>query len=147
MTDDVSTKAMDLFDGKYNCAQAVFKAVLEHKGIILDKATDIASGFGGGITYSGQQCGAISGALMALGVLIGESISDVREHKAETYRFSKEFHKRFNEKFCSILCDALVDVDMSDNDARKKAIDDGVFSEICPKFVGWSAETVLDIVR
>jgi C_GCAxxG_C_C family probable redox protein len=146
LTDDVAQKAIDLFDGPYNCAQAVFKAVLEHKDIKSHRATDIAAAFGGGIVYTAQQCGAVSGALMALGILAGEKITDVREHKGETYRLSKEFHKRFKQEFGTIICDGLVNVNMADDAAKKKAIDEGHFAEICPKFVGFSAATVLDLV-
>ena len=146
LTKDVANKALAHFENDYNCAQAVFKAILDHKGIALDRATDLAAGFGGGISFSGQQCGAISGGLMSIGVLVGETITDVRDHKWETFRLCKEFQKRFTEKFGTIRCDDLTGINMSDENALTKAIDEGVFSEICPKFVGWSAETVLELV-
>jgi len=61
------TKAIELFDQRYNCAQAVFLAYSddlseEEKDIALK----LASGFGGGIAGTGEVCGVITGAVMAL---------------------------------------------------------------------------------
>jgi hypothetical protein len=48
MNEGVVVKAAELFDSECNCAQAVFKAVVEHTGINIGRATDIAAGFGEG---------------------------------------------------------------------------------------------------
>ncbi|MHA2425288.1 MAG: C-GCAxxG-C-C family protein, partial [Candidatus Thorarchaeota archaeon] len=116
------------------------------KGISLEKATNIAAGFGAGISFSGQQCGAISGAMMAIGVLLGERITDVETQRKETYRLTREFQKRFKERFGTIVCDELIEIDMGNMDAVEKANDDGVFLEKCPNYIGWVVETVFELV-
>ena len=137
--------ASKFFSNEYNCAQAVFRATLEHKGVYFEKGTQLASGFGGGITYTGQQCGALSGAIMAIGLLVGNKVSDVREHKAETYRLSAELLSRFKEQFGTIICDSLTGVKMSDSEAKKKAIEQGHFQEVCPKFVKETVRIVTEM--
>ena len=138
-------KARSYFESNHNCAQSVLRALLEHKGIHIDQATQFAAGFGAGITYSGQQCGAISGAMMAIGILEGLKNSDTRQHKARTYDLSSELHKRFSEKFDSIICDELTGIDMSDSEMLKKANDASHFQEICPKFIEAAVRIVMDM--
>ncbi len=137
--------ASKYFSNEYNCAQAVFRAILEHKGAYFDEGTQLASGFGGGITYTGQQCGALSGAIMAIGLLVGKKVSDVREHKAETYKRSSELLSRFKEQFGTIICDDLTGVNMSDLEVKKKAIERGHFEEVCPKFVKETVRILTDM--
>jgi C_GCAxxG_C_C family probable redox protein len=145
MTDTPEKKALRYFSSDYNCAQSVFLALLEHKGLPLDRAAQIAAGFGGGITHSGQQCGALSGAMMAIGVLEGVETSDVKQHKATTYRLSAELLERFKEVFETIRCDDLTGVDMSDQEALERASKEGVFSKVCPGYVEKAVRIVMDL--
>lgn len=52
----------------YNCAQAVLIPFAEKQGMTVEQAYAVAQAFGGGMQI-GSICGAVTGALMALGVL------------------------------------------------------------------------------
>lgn len=52
----------------YNCAQAVFVPFAEELGIPTEQAIATAAHFGAGMRM-GSTCGAVTGALMALGLL------------------------------------------------------------------------------
>ena len=136
-------KALSYFESNYNCAQSVLRALLEHKGIHIDQASQIAAGFGGGIAHSSQQCGAISGAMMAIGILEGLTNCDVQQHKSKTYELSTKLHTKFKTEFSSIICDELTGIDMSDSQKIQDAIDSGHFGKICPKFIESTIRTVL----
>jgi C_GCAxxG_C_C family probable redox protein len=56
-------KAAALFDGGYNCAQAVLQATT---GRSDPELLAMAAAFGGGIGASGCLCGAVTGGVMAL---------------------------------------------------------------------------------
>lgn len=58
-------KAGTLFDGGYNCAQAVLQATTGRRDTEL---LAMAEAFGGGIGESGCLCGAVTGGVMALGL-------------------------------------------------------------------------------
>ena len=64
-------EAERLFMEGYNCAQAVFCAFRDQTGLGLEAAARLASSFGGGIGRLREVCGAVSGALLALGMLRG----------------------------------------------------------------------------
>ncbi len=55
-------------DRHYNCAQSVLIPFAKEAGIDEEDAYKIASGFGSGMK-SGSVCGAITGGVMALGIL------------------------------------------------------------------------------
>jgi C_GCAxxG_C_C family probable redox protein len=70
LTDDLIDLALKYFDTNYNCAQSTFCAILNHKGLEFYQAPFLAAGFGGGLAYSGNQCGVVAGSIMAIGVSI-----------------------------------------------------------------------------
>ena len=142
----MSENAKEYFASGYNCAQSVFRAVLEAKGLFFDEASFLAAGFGGGV--GGQQgdiCGAVAGAIMAIGILHKQSITDIVEHKKATYKSANVFVIEFQKIHKTHICNDLVGFDMSDNEAKNKAREEGVFTTICPKFVETAVEIVLDM--
>lgn len=74
-------------DRHYNCAQSVLLPYAEELGIDREIAYDIANGFGGGMK-TGSVCGAITGGIMALG-LMGKATP---ENIARIFNGIKENH-------------------------------------------------------
>lgn len=101
-------EARRLFLAGYNCAQAVFCAFCDETGLGLDAAARLASSFGGGMGRMREVCGAVSGALMALGMLRGYADPQDPEAKKEHYRLVQEFARRFRERRGSIICRELL---------------------------------------
>lgn len=64
--DSMKERAGDLFASGLNCAQAVFQV---GTGIDDPKLMEMAKAFGGGIGGSKCLCGAVSGGVMALGLM------------------------------------------------------------------------------
>ena len=85
----------------YNCAESIIKTFNEDKG--LDIPVSIASPFGAGMTV-GSTCGAITGALMAVGALKGRNSSEEKNNSRE---LSKEIIDNVKEKYGTLECRAL----------------------------------------
>ncbi|MGY5856455.1 MAG: C-GCAxxG-C-C family protein [Candidatus Thorarchaeota archaeon] len=147
MTDDAVKQSMKYFSSKYNCSQSVMRAVLENKGMHFDEIFNLAAGFGGGVGLQGHICGAVSGAVAALGVINGAKFDDTREHKQATYESAAKLMKMFSEKNGSIICDDLTGIVMSDKAAHDRAIEDGTFNKICPGFVKDAVRIVLALTK
>ena len=76
--EQVEQRTEELFEGGLHCAEAVLAAVLEGQGV-AGQSPRAASAFGGGIGRSKQElCGALSGGLIALGLLQGRDTQDER---------------------------------------------------------------------
>ena len=143
MTDPIQT-ANDRFAQGLNCAQAVLSAFAEETGITEEAALKLASPFGGGIARQGQVCGALTGALMALGLQRGNSSPQGRD---ETYRISEEFVKAFEERHGTILCRELVGYDISTPEGLLAARDGKVFTSVCPALVNGAAEMLAEMLK
>ena len=73
---DLQLEAKEFFEGYYNCAQATFLPFALRFGLSKDIAAKIALPFGGGMSQSGQVCGAVTGGLLAIGLAMGTSGDD-----------------------------------------------------------------------
>jgi C_GCAxxG_C_C family probable redox protein len=70
----IRDRARRNFSKGYNCSECVMEAVLESVDTGLPKETHkVATGFGGGVGLFGDTCGAITGAVTALGAVHGRS--------------------------------------------------------------------------
>lgn len=94
--------AYQLHRQKNNCAQAVAGAFADLAGFSVEQVTGLAVGFGGGVGGShAELCGAISGGILALGLLYPGD-------KRRCYALSKEFRRRFAEVFGRTCCGELL---------------------------------------
>ena len=75
-------KAIKLYKEEFNCSQAIFSAYTEELGIDEQTAVRVASSFGGGIARTGKTCGAVTGALMVIGMKQWNSEKEKEEAKA-----------------------------------------------------------------
>ena len=93
----------------------------------------------------GHVCGAVSGAILAVGLSHG---SATPEGKEETYKVAREFIRRFEEKHGTIICCQLIGCDISTPEGLQRARESGVIREVCPQVVHDAADilqTVLEI--
>ena len=145
MTDDTVKLALKYFSSNYNCSQSVMKSILEKEGMDFDEIFHLTAGFGGGFGLEGHVCGAVSGAVAAIGVLNGRKYSDDVKHRKATYPIVKKFLQRFIERNETIICNNLTGIDISDQAALERAIKDGTFEKICPRYVKDAVRIVLEL--
>ena len=147
MTDDAVKRAMKYFSTDYNCAQSVMKSVLQELDLDFDQVFHLAAGFGGGVGLQGHICGAVSGAVAALGVINSKKYQDAVAHKEATYQSVQKFFRMFTQKNGSIMCDNLTGITMADKEAHDRAIENGTFQKICPGFVEDAIRIVLKLTK
>ena len=99
---DIREKAEKLHKSGFNCAQSVLGASSEYIGLDENTALAVSAGFGGGVR-SGEICGAISGAVMAIGMAQQKDPAEP-ETKAKTAAQTKELVKAFREKYGCVRC-------------------------------------------
>ncbi len=128
--------AKERFAQGLNCSQAVFAAFAAQAGLSEKVALQIASPFGAGLARQGNVCGAVTGALMALGIQRG---TDSPQGKEETYRLAQQFVARFKATYGTILCKDLIGYDVSNAEGLQAARDSRIFATICPAVVEHAA--------
>jgi len=127
--------AVSDFNKGFNCAQAVFSVFAPELGMDREKARKVATAFGGGMARNGLTCGAVTGALMVLGLRHGMEMEGKSEAKEATYSRSRHFMQLFRERRGSVSCSELLGCDISTPEGMKEAGEKGLFKTVCPRAV------------
>ena len=129
-------KAVKYHRNKFNCSQSVLAVFSEDYGISENNCLKIACAFGGGMGRLQYTCGAVTGALMAIGLKYGKALDDPEEKKLMTYSKTKEFFSEFEKLHGSINCQELLDgLNLRDPEDFKKIIDEKLFEIKCEKYI------------
>ena len=104
---DRMERANAYHDKGFNCCQSVVAAFSDLTGLSEQESFNIGGGFGAG-AGTGELCGALSGAVMTLGLLTPVDPGDPVGSKKRAVAKSKELQKRFAEKFGHLRCQDLL---------------------------------------
>ena len=133
-------RSINSFLGDCNCSQAVFGTFSPQFGLNKNKAIKLAAGFGAGINYKSEICGAVTGAYMTIGLKYGLNKEKVREK-------IQEFDEEFIKKNDSIYCKQLLEYDLSKVDNLQKARELDLFKKICPNLIKDSGEILKELLN
>jgi C_GCAxxG_C_C family probable redox protein len=112
----------------FSCSQAVLLAFAEELGVDKDTAARIAAGFGGGMGRSGRTCGAVSGAVMAIGLVEGATEPSDKAAKEKTYAVARRMLEEFRSQRGALDCNDLIGVDISTPEGYDLARERGLFA-------------------
>lgn len=94
-------------DGDFYCSEAVVKAIRDqYLPEFPDEVIAAASGFPVGMGGAGCTCGAVSGGVMALGLVFGRSTAKDKRVK-KCMQLAKELHETFRKQNASLCCRVL----------------------------------------
>jgi len=133
-------EAVALFKDGYNCAQAVLAAFAPELGLARELALRIATPFGGGMHRMEGICGALAGAILAIGLEHGTVKAGDREAKENAYRLVRDLTEAFRARHGTLLCKELLGFDLSTPDGFALARGKGLFKTLCPTLVRDAAE-------
>jgi C_GCAxxG_C_C family probable redox protein len=138
-------KAAGYFSGDCNCAQSVLLAMQEFYGIRRNRLIPgIATAFGGGIGRRGSLCGALTGAVMAIGLKHGTDRTVLIE-KDKAYEMALKFYDRFAKECGSPFCRELIGYDLTDPEELEKMRKSKVRDEKCCGFVKKAVEILIGL--
>jgi C_GCAxxG_C_C family probable redox protein len=138
--------ANSYFEKGFSCSQAVLAAYALELGMEEDVALRVSQAFGGGIARMGETCGAVSGALMAIGLKYGRKSAEGVEAKEHTYDLGAQFIEAFKRRNGSVICRELVGYDVSKPEELERARAEGIFDTVCFKLVRDATEIVEQIL-
>jgi C_GCAxxG_C_C family probable redox protein len=140
-------RAVELFNEGFSCSQAVLAAYGEQFDLKREMALRIAGAFGGGMGRLGETCGAVSGAVMVLGLKFGCAVAGDLKSRENAYASVREFVHRFKGRNVSTLCRDLLDCDISTPEGIKRAKEEGLIKKTCPKLVRDAAEILDQLIE
>lgn len=131
--------ALDMFAQMFNCSESVLGGLVEGCGLECPCSPRIATAFGGGMAGQGEICGALTGAMMALGLKFGRERGDDNDAKAMAYSKIRELFAAFEKEFGTCECFGLIGIDLSTPEGLEQARQAGLHQNICPKYVEFCA--------
>lgn len=135
MVKDYLEEALNLFKNGFHCSQSVLTPFCENFGLPKETALKISSPFGGGFGGCGKTCGALTGAMMVIGLKYGvTNINDTETKKICTDK-TRELIARFEEVHGSCVCNDLVGFDRSNLSAAELLTKLQFFHSHCTKFL------------
>jgi C_GCAxxG_C_C family probable redox protein len=111
--EEIQENAYRYFVSGYHCAESMARAIIESQSDAFNpESIKAASAFQGGIGKCKQDaCGALTGGVVALGVLKGRT--DPAQDISGAVSMANQFRERFLEKFgstnCAVLLKTVVD--------------------------------------
>jgi len=141
--EDVAARAVDLFNGGFNCAEAVATAVAEVCAPGQKCFPRVATCFGGGLGRQGETCGAVIGGLLAIAYVQGRGEGEGDEAKSRCYDLARNVVEPFRGRFGGVLCRELIGVDLRTPEGRRIFSEQKLHNKYCTAFVGEAARLAL----
>jgi C_GCAxxG_C_C family probable redox protein len=110
----------------------VLLALAEQQGIRSDAIPRIATGFCGGISRTGNLCGAVSGGVMGISLAFGRNTPD--ESRDQVFATVQRFLAAFEARFGSLTCLGLTGCHLGTAEGRARFHAEGRGSE-CRSYV------------
>ena len=126
--------AISLFNSGFNCAQSVLAVFCEEYDVEEETALKMSSGFGAGVR-SGEICGAVSGAVLVIGLKYGQSEGNDKASKENCNNKTVEFLDLFRKKNGSVVCRDLLGYDLSIDEEYAEAFSKDLFKTVCVDMV------------
>ncbi len=107
LSERAESLAEELYRKYYGCSQMTLRAIQEVLGLENDEVFKAASALAGGVAGNGEVCGALLGALMAVGQVYGR---DRLEITTESTNYSKamkvgaKIFEEFKDHYGSVRC-------------------------------------------
>lgn len=116
----------------------------QHFGLDHDNVPAIATAFGGGVGGTGSVCGAVVGAVMAIGLRHGRRDASTRDGRA--YALTQELRRRFEAATGAVDCRTLTGMDLTTAEGVKAFYASDVPRRVCRPAVGVAYRTALELL-
>jgi len=140
--EDASARAVESFRDGINCTQAILSAWGSRYGLDRDTAMKLGGAFGSGMNM-GETCGAVTGALMIIGLRHARVSKTGFFSRDRTERATRDFIERFKARNGTVCCKELLGCDLGTPQGRAAARRERSFKDRCPQFVRDATE-ILD---
>jgi C_GCAxxG_C_C family probable redox protein len=137
---------LESFREGWNCTQAVLSTYGPQFGLDRESAVRIAAAFGSGMGM-GETCGAVTGALMVIGLKHAKRNNGGLFSRDKTEDITREFVARFKARNETTECRELLGCDVNSREGLKTAKKEKHFKKRCPKFVQDAAEILEELLK
>ena len=135
MSKEETIKLADSYASQgYLCSESCLMALAKCQDVEDPLIPRIATGFGAGIGMNGEICGAITGAVIGLGIRYGRDRVEPAENQMP-YWYSTELLKRFRAEHGEIRCSALLGLDIAKTEDLEEYYRRNLWVKSCTRFI------------
>jgi C_GCAxxG_C_C family probable redox protein len=138
----LTESAVARFRDGCSCSQAVFSTYAETMGMDRETALKVSAGFGGGMGRMAETCGAVTGAMMAIGLKHATADVADTQTREKTYALVRQFADEFQARHGALDCRDLLGCDISTAEGRQQAHQRDTRGTVCPQLVRDAAEVL-----
>jgi C_GCAxxG_C_C family probable redox protein len=137
-------RALKYADEGFLCVEAVLKTLADLKGIESELIPAIASGLAAGVARTSQICGAVTGAILGLGLWFGRNEPIVSDKRP--YWYSRLFIDRWLEAHSDTNCSMLLGVDLDKPQGYAVFQEKNYWENKCKKYIRDAVGLAYDIL-
>jgi C_GCAxxG_C_C family probable redox protein len=137
----------------FNCAESVLIGINRESQIpgFTPSCMKIASVLGGGVAGFREICGAVSGGVVCLGLLLGtsgdEDVETFNSQRTSTRELVKAYLQEFADCWGSVQCGHLLEMDEGKCTPIGTHRPEGPPKKLCEEYVDWSVKKITEIRR
>ena len=135
----------ELFVQGIDCSQVIACHFADEMGLSEEQARKVSACFGGGM-MCGETCGAVTGALMVIGMKYGHAKEGDMDQKNVMMEKTAQFKKFFQEKYPSCMCRDLLEHDIGQPGELEKVMEEGLLMDLCPDVVEAAIEALEQVL-
>ena len=143
MSEQAPQRSRELFQSGLYCAESVLQAIAESQGIQSDLIPRIATGFCSGLSRTGGMCGALSGAIMGIGLLVGRDSPAGSVDPA--YAIAQKLISAFEKQHGSVNCRQLIGCDLATESGQRHFMENNLM-ESCLQYAEGATRMALSLI-
>lgn len=137
-------RALGYADEGFLCVEAVFKTLADLHGTESDLIPKVASGLAAGVGRTSNICGAVTGAILGLGLWFGRN--EPVEGKRKPYWYSRKFIDEWEKSHHSTNCTELLGVALDNPEELDVFVSEGMWEKKCKRYISEAVSLAYDIL-
>jgi len=143
MSEQAPQRSRELFQSGFFCAESVLQAIAESQGIQSNLIPRITTCFCSGISRTGGMCGAVSGAIMGIGLVAGRD--SPTESVEPAYTLVQKLIRAFEEQYGSVNCSQLIGCDLATVSGQRYFMENNLM-ESCLQYAEGATRLAISLI-
>ena len=139
-------EVVDLFDERYACGEAILMAFGPSFGLDRELCQRLALPLAGGMGHLAKTCGAVTGAMLVLGLHSTATLPDEMEPRVQTLGAVQQLVAEFTKRHGTMECATLLGVDISTEEGYAAFANSDLINTHCGCYVKEIAEMLEQIL-
>jgi C_GCAxxG_C_C family probable redox protein len=131
----------------FGCAETTVMTLAAAFDLPESAVSSEAMALNGGVAYSGEVCGALTGAAMAAGLVASRLEPDRAAAKRNARRATAQLIREFQAEFGAVRCRDLIGMDLSTPEKHDAFIAGGLWRTVCMRQIEFAVGRLPSLIN